>query len=361
MNTLFLKNIDHWLGSLLIRILPHPKNIRRPFSPAPNFLLIRPGGIGDAVLLIPTIQAIKSAFPDCHIEILAETRNGAIFALCSAVDRVYRYDHLGDFVSCFKKHYDCVIDTEQHHRLSAVTARFIRSNLRVGFSGNERVKMFSDYVEYSQDNYEAESFSNLLTPLGITPPDFFSTPFLQSPESAQQTAQFLLAPLASKSFVSIFPGASIKERQWGSDNFFQLTQLLNQKGLPIVVIGGKEDTSAGDAIIKGNKGINLAGQTTLVESIAIVEKSQLLISGDSGILHTGVGLNKATVSLFGPGIAPKWAPQGDKHIVINKHLSCSPCTKFGYTPKCPHNAACLQQITAKEVFTAALSLISTQP
>ena len=357
MNTLFLKNIDQQLGSILIRISPRFKNTRQALPAAPSFLFIRPGGIGDAVLLIPAILHIKSVFPGCHIEILAETRNSAIFTLCSAIDKVYKYDNLGGFSSCLTKRYDCIIDTEQHHRLSAVVSRLIRSDLKIGFAGNERVKMFSDCVEYSHNDYEADSFIKLLAPLGITKRTIIHKPFLHIPRIAQQTAQNLLAPFFSEAFVSVFPGASIEERQWGADNYSKLTQLLDQIGLRVVVIGGKEDMSTGDKIVRGNKGINLAGKTTLAESIAVIAKSKLLISGDSGILHAGVGLNKATVSLFGPGIALKWAPRGEKHIVINKCLSCSPCTKFGYTPKCPNDAACMQQITVQEVFTAAKSLI----
>ncbi|AGF78793.1 ADP-heptose:LPS heptosyltransferase [Desulfocapsa sulfexigens DSM 10523] len=358
MNTLFLKGIDQQFGSLLIRLLPRFKNTRREFPAAPSFLFIRPGGIGDAILLIPAIQAIKSAFPDCHIEILAETRNGAVFTLCSAVEKVYRHDHFMELFSCLTKRYDCIIDTEQHHRLSAVVSRVIRSDVKIGFSGNERVKMFSDCVDYSHDTYEADSFLNLLAPLGITPPEKISKPFLQLPESAKQTVQRLLTPLQSETYICIFPGASIQERQWGEDNFFRLTQLFNQKGFQVVVIGGKEDIDTGNEIVKGNKGTNLAGKTTFAESFAIIQNSHLLISGDSGMLHAGVALNKATVSLFGSGIAAKWAPHGDKHIIINKQLSCSPCTRFGYTPKCPNNAACMQQITVQEVFAAAMSLIN---
>jgi len=141
LNTLFLKNIDRHLGSLLIHFLPRSRNKQQALPSAPRFLFIRPGGIGDAVLLIPTIQHLKSIFPDSRIDIVAENRNSAIFGLCSSVDKVYRYDRLGEFFTCMAKRYDCLIDTEQHHRLSAVTARIIHSNYTIGFSGNNRGKM----------------------------------------------------------------------------------------------------------------------------------------------------------------------------------------------------------------------------
>jgi ADP-heptose:LPS heptosyltransferase len=63
------------------------------------------------------------------------------------------------------------------------------------------------------------------------------------------------------------------------------------------------------------------------------------------------------LSLFGPGIQKKWAPRGQGHVVINKNLDCSPCTKFGYTPRCKKNAECMKRITVDEVVEKALELL----
>ena len=123
------------------------------------------------------------------------------------------------------------------------------------------------------------------------------------------------------------------------------------------MFGGQEDRDAGDAIISGVDGLNLAGQTSLIGSAAVVEKAALLVSGDSGMLHIGVGLGRPTVSLFGSGIAAKWAPQGERHAVLNKKLPCSPCTRFGYTPPCPIGVKCLADISVDDVYGAVMGLV----
>jgi len=87
----------------------------------------------------------------------------------------------------------------------------------------------------------------------------------------------------------------------------------------------------------------------------------LLITGDSGVLHIAVGVGTRTVSLFGPGIEKKWAPSGDCHMVLNKGLSCSPCTRFGYTPTCRIGARCLAEITVGEVEDAVIRLLTSHP
>ena len=340
MKIVLMKTIDRIFGKLLVKIMSTSTDGKD--SIPHSFLIIRPGGIGDAVLLIPAINALKKKSPDIQITVLAEKRNASAFKLCPYVGEVLHYHKPKELVKALRGNYDVVIDTEQWHRLSAVVARLTGAPVSIGYATNERKKLFTHPVPYSHDDYEADSFLNLLTPLGIAVTDQIMTPFLIVPETSRIKAVTLLESLASKPFVTIFPGASIPERRWGTDKFAAVAQRLSEKGIATVVVGGKGEEADGDRIIDGTRGLNLAGKTSLIETAAIIEKSSVLLSGDSGILHIGVGLGKPTVSLFGPGIAKKWAPKGDRHVVLNKKLPCSPCTRFGYTPKCPINAKCLR-------------------
>jgi ADP-heptose:LPS heptosyltransferase len=184
-----------------------------------------------------------------------------------------------------------------------------------------------------------------------------SVPFLTIPAIEQEPAHRLLGSFSGRPCIVLFPGASIPERRWGIEKFHHLAVKLNEVGCPVVVIGGQEDRDAGDVIVSGVDGLNLAGQTSLVGSAAVVGKAALLVSGDSGMLHIGVGLGRPTVSLFGSGIAAKWAPQGERHVVLNRELPCSPCTRFGYTPPCPIDAKCLADISVDDVYAAVMSLV----
>jgi ADP-heptose:LPS heptosyltransferase len=75
-------------------------------------------------------------------------------------------------------------------------------------------------------------------------------------------------------------------------------------------------------------------------------------------MHVAYGVGTPTVSLFGAGIQRKWAPAGGIHIAINKNVPCSPCTKFGYTPKCPYDVRCLSGITVEEVKESVVTLLA---
>lgn len=356
-----IKFLDSIIGRLGVLMLPVPSRTN-PLSGISSILLIRPGGIGDAIHLIPAINAFRTAYPNARIDILAEGRNSSVFALSGSVDKIFHYEKLSKLLSVLWSKYDVVIDTEQSHRLSAIVARLVRAPVKIGFDTNNRRRMFTHCISYSQNDYEVNCFANLLNPLEIDSKDMeIKIPFLSVPEDDSGKVAELLKPLHDKPFMVLFPGASIPERRWGADRFRIVAEKLSVNGMKIVVVGGKEDRLQGEIITNGAVGLNLAGKTSLQETAAIIHKSLLLVSGDSGILHLAVGLGVPTVSLFGPGRAHKWAPRGDCHIVINKDLSCSPCTTYGTTPPCKNNVLCMKNITPDEVVEAVWRLRKQPP
>lgn len=350
-----LKFIDSRVGRAVAALLPPPAPSAVP-AEVRSILIIRPGGIGDGILLAPAIRQLREQNPSVRITVLAERRNAGVFPLIPAVDEVLCYDRPGELLRVVGSRYDVVIDTEQWHRLSAVIGRLVSSVCKVGFGTNERRRLLTYQVNYSQELYEVNNFLNLFASIGINAAETVRAPFLNVPVSAQIQVTQLLSKFDRRRYVVIFPGATIFQRRWGAVNFADVARIVHNQGVGVVVVGSCEDICQGNKICKDG-GINLAGKTTLVETAAVISKSAVLISGDSGILHIGVGLGIPTVSLFGPGITAKWAPRGEKHIVLHKSLPCSPCTKFGYTPRCEIGAKCLQDITVEEVVGAVFDLM----
>lgn len=359
MNVCLTKKLDATIGSILASVFPRPL-YRESTRPISSFLLIRPGGIGDAVLLSQSIISIREFFPNSHITILAERRNSGVFSLIPNADTVLCYDRPGELIQALLGKYDVVIDTEQWHRLSAVVARLISASLKIGFDINERRRMFTHGVRYDLDAYESDNFFALLEPLGVDYYRGVEKVTLSVPLQSVSKADKLLQTLSSESFVVIFSGASNEWKRWGVDHFSQVSKKLAEEGYRVVVVGGEEDRANGDEIA-GDTGLNLAGKTTLAETAAVIARSYLVISGDSGVLHIAVSLNIPTVSLFGPSREAKWAPKGEKHIVINHHLPCSPCSKFGTIPPCPINSCCIKDIMPDEVMEAIGRLLPQPP
>jgi len=355
-----LKFIDKTIGGILVSLLPiiyfRPKINASKIN---KILFIRPGGIGDAVLLIPSIILLKNQYPEAVIDVLAEKRNSEIYSLCAEVNTVYRYDRPKELLHVIRKSYDVVIDTEQWHRLSAVIARLGRAPMSIGFSTNERGKLFTHPIPYSHDEHEVYSFINLLSPI-VREKVKVPTPFISLPPEVLARMNDYLLPLSGKKLVAIFPGGSVKQKQWPSDMFHDMITLLVQQGYGMVVIGGREDMSEAAKIVGDiSSVVNLCGKLSLVETAAVLKKTVLLVSGDSGIMHIASALGTRVLALFGPSNVIKWAPFSEhSHVILNK-LDCSPCSRFGYMPRCRHHVACMNHITVDEVFSNAIRLLET--
>jgi len=354
MNASFLKRLDGLVGPLLVSLFGKGRGTQD--NPAPrSALIIRPGGIGDAVLLVPALRALQAFYPECRIDILAESRNAAVFAFCPGLGTVHRYDSRSGLRAALQGNYDLVVDTEQWYRLSALIARFTRAPMRVGFATNERARLFTHPVAYATEQYEALSFFRLLEPLGIAAPAAIKAPFLTLPGAALQAAAGLLAPLSGEPFVTIFPGASVPEKQWGIGNFRELAAALASRGIQPVLVGGEDTRAAGEEIARGGIALNLAGRASLAVTAALLGQGRVLVSGDSGLLHIAAGLGTPTVSLFGPSDPRKWSPQGKRHAVFSCAADCAPCSRFGSIPHCDAGARCLDAVPC-EVAGAVLRL-----
>jgi ADP-heptose:LPS heptosyltransferase len=344
-----LKFLDRVVGGVVVRLLPRPP--QRPRSVPRSFLVIRPGGIGDAVHLLPVLQRLREHFPTAHISLLAERRNAGVFVLSPVAVTVWCYDRPVEFLRALSGRYDVVIDAEQWHRLSAIFARLVRAPRKIGFASNARQRLFTDPLPYSQTAYEAELFLSLLAPLDIPYKSLSGPPWLRIQPKAETDIALLRRTITGR-YIALFPGASIAARRWGEERFRLLARAISECGWQVVVVGGRADCTTAAAICQDGWGRDFSGKTSLAGTAALIAGADLLVSGDSGLLHIGVALGVPTVSLFGPGIAQKWAPRGERHSVLNLELPCSPCTHFGTTPPCKKQLACLSEISVDAVLNA---------
>jgi len=358
-----LKTVDSIVGPLALRLAASSRLGKKPTpinEKNEKVLVIRPGGIGDAALLLPALKILKEVIPTAQIHILCEPRNAGVFTHSPFVSKILNYNRLGDLKKVRETEYDCIFDTEQSHFLTGAFVAFSKGYKKVGFATEGRDKAYDVSVEYFQDEYEAESFFRLFAAsienwpekFQLRPPYFFPT------NQERGKIDALLADI-KREIVCIFSGASIIERLWPLDKWSQVADELWKMGKQPTIIGGKAEIDISQKIMDTANSpiLNLCGRLSLSETATMFDRSRLLISTDSGMLHMGAMCNIPTVSLFGPGIADKWGPQGNRHRIINKNLPCSPCTKFGTTPPCPNNMACMMDISSEEVLGASKGLL----
>ncbi len=363
----FLKRFDSTFGRLACSfstLVVKPRKSVKELSP--KILVIRPGGIGDAALLYPALKALRESFKDSEINVLAEKRNEGILMGCSYFNNMFLYDSrpLLELFNIISSDYDIVIDTEQWHRLTAALSYLTGAPIRSGFATNEREALFTHAVRYFHDDYEVKSFLNLVSAVTGKQYDFDKDePFIPLATNIVSWVRPDIEEFRRKwkTVVGVFAGATIPERRWGVKRFAELAKSLHGEGVGTVMVGGRvdiKDAGSFEEIVGTENMLNFVGKTSLMETAAIISKLDLFVTGDTGLMHVAYGVGTPTVSLFGAGIQKKWGPIGKRHVVINKNLPCSPCTKFGYTPKCPYKVKCLEDITVDEVKESVLRLLS---
>ncbi len=350
-----LKLLDSSFGPILLKI-PIKRKITDP--KLDNILVIRPGGIGDAALLLPVLKKLKKKH-SVKIDVLCEPRNKAVFSRALYVDRVFDYWSIRDLSLLLRKKYKLIIDTEQSHILSNFFSYLLMAEKRAGFFTNNRSYDIGTY--YSHTDYELNSFNRLFS-VAIDKWDKrldFDPPYIYTSCAEKQKVSSIIQDI-KRPIVCLFAGASISLRKWSPIRWAKVSDRLWDMGFQCVLLGSKLDSDINRKIASycSSEIRDLTGLLSISETAELFRKSRLLISTDSGILHIAVIEGLSTVSLFGPGIADKWAPKGSKHKVIRKELPCSPCTRFGSTPYCKKKALCMRLIKVEDVMEAVCELLN---
>ena len=374
-----LKGFDRTVGAWLCRrVQPTFRNgaaepsagrpLRRGGQGAPvpktgvaRILVIRPGGIGDAVLAFPMLRALHEHYDEAMLDVLGERRNADVYRINGRVHAVYRYDEgpaasLRVLRHLAAQRYQIVVDTEQYHRLTPVVANYLRPAYICGFDTLGRGRLQTHRVRYTESIYEVYSFLHLAEALIGRPIAFDrDQPFLEVDPRWRDWATETLAAHHQRPIAVIVPGASTPHKYWPPERYAAVAAWLIQRGYFLVILGGQDSLEFARVIVARHGPdavLNLAGRTSLPQVAGLIQHASLYISSDTGPLHIAYGVGTPTVHMFGSGIMEKWAPQGRRYVVVNKGLPCSPCTRYGYTPPCPYGVACMEAIQVADVVAA---------
>ena len=128
-----------------------------------RLLVIRPGGLGDAVLCQPMLRAFRTFYDAAQIDLLVETRNAGAHGIDRLYDRIFCYDR--DPVTVWRSlrqtDYDLIVDTEQYHHLSSIMANSLRPKNFCGFDTLARGRLQTHSISYSEEEYEVYAFNRL--------------------------------------------------------------------------------------------------------------------------------------------------------------------------------------------------------
>jgi len=333
-----------------------------------NILLIQLGDIGDVVLTLPSIRALREHFPQGNIVVAVREKAKELIEGCPWASGVISINqdkrrlsqeiiYQKRFFSHVRKfRFDLAIDMRRGTR-GAILAYLSAARQRVGFYASKgafwRNRLFSHLAssERRPDQYMAQFYLSLLEKYGLGTenicPEINISPDKQ--EKAVELFRKEKVPL-DRPVIALQPFSLWEYKEWGIEKYAQLINWIwSEYQLPIIIIGSFDERGRAEEIIKkcGGKVFNFAGKTSLGMLSAVLKLCGLFIGIDSAGIHIAAAVGIPTVSIFGPGLFNIWAPKGKKHRVVRKDFPCVPCDKKGCYGS--EISKCLVELTLDEV------------
>ncbi len=337
---------------------------------APRAVLVRaPNWVGDAILAVPALCALREAFPGAHLAVLAVPWVADVFRFVPAVDEIVLFDRKGRHRGLrglwrlgrelATRRFDVAI-TQPRSASSAILLGLTGIPTRVGYDGALQRPWLTHPVPFPGKGrpgiHERELHLELLRGTGIPAPR--SDPRLVTPAHVADAAARALeaSGIAGKPYVAIAPGAAFGgAKRWTATGFAAVAdRAYRETGLEAVLLGSPGERPIARAVNAAARRapVDLCGRIGLAEALAVIGGARLLVTNDSGLMHAGAALGVPLVAVFGPTDAEATGPVGPSTSVVSEPVACAPC----FLRDCPIDHRCMERIAPERVWSAAQSL-----
>lgn len=322
--------------------------------------------IGDAVMTMPAVKALRKSRPRAHIALLVKPWVSPLFEKDPHIDEIilYRAEHAGIAgklrlaAELRRRNFSAAV-LLQNALDAAVTAFLAGIPERIGYERDGRGLLLTTGVPHEGDTkrlHHIDYYLNLLRQSGIEAP--YGDPWLYLAPEERLVARDRLASLR-RPVVGINPGATYgSSKRWRPERFSRLAdRIMNEMNGSIVIFGGPAEQPIAEEITRkigsdsGNdRFLNLAGSTSIRELAALISECDMLVTNDSGPMHIGYAVGAPLVAIFGSTSPEQTGPVGKGSTVIRAPgIECAPC----FERECPKkNLACMDAVGVDEVFAA---------
>ena len=339
----------------------------------PRRLAIRsPNWLGDAVMALPAMGAVRRAFPDAHITIAATASIAPLFredtnahpnSVLLVGDRRQESGALASGT------FDTVLLFPNSFR-SAWNARAAGIAARWGYASGLRRPLLTRAVARPRARlHQSQYYLELVRGLGLEalqePPRVHTTN-----ETDARAAVFAAEQGVSNgtTLVGFAPGAAYGHaKRWPPARVTEvIARLTRDAGATCVMFGAAGDRAAGREIESSLppdvRTINAIGRTDLRLLAGLVSRCAAFVSNDSGAMHLAGALGVPLVAIFGPTDERVTAPLGGRSrsgrdaepVVLTRPVFCRPCM----LRDCPIDHRCMKRITVDDVFAAVTSKLA---
>ena len=343
-----------------------------------NILVNALVNLGDVVLTTSAIALLKKAYPTAKITMMVKPVVLQAVENNPVVDDVLVFDYRAKQNS-FRKMLNMVREIKRREfDLSISFDRKLRPALicwaaripcRVGPNKvlddkpSNVTWLYTDVVNIDHDlihTLQAESYQTIIRKFtGIS--DHAKPVFARITSDAECKANALLARLpTSQKKIALCIKGTFALKTWPKEYFEQLVSELSKRyNSAFFIVGAASDRDYAEEVIAAMKGnvLNFCGETSLVELAALISKSSLLVTVDTGAAHIAATTGVPMVTVYGCTIPDRWHPQNDRAVVLSSRERCCPCTVR--EEDCPSNPKpnCLWNLTPDMVLEKCIELL----
>jgi heptosyltransferase-2 len=326
--------------------------------------------LGDLVMTLPTLAALRRAFPAARLSVLVDHRLTSFFDGAGWINEVIPLRRSGKrFVplelarlvaQLRARRFDLAVVLPNSF-VSALRIALAGIPIRAGFVRDGRGWMLTNRAASDPELIKRHQVYYWLAMLKATL-DVDADLHHIAPEVAPRHLARMREWLAARrdphpKLVAIAPAAAYgPAKEWPQSHYAALVSALSERGVQAVLVGGSGDASGCEAIVAAARGcgaIIAAGRTNIGELMALLSLCGGFVGNDSGAAHLASSLNVPTVAIFGSTAPARTGPLGPRTAILYKGLECSPCLartcRFGHY-------RCLRDITPHEALAALENL-----
>jgi heptosyltransferase-2 len=327
----------------------------------PFRILIRSSNwLGDAVMSVPAVRAIKRGRPDAQITVAAPAKIASMWKLVSEVDAIIPLtgNSLVAAARLLRRQssFDAAILFPNSLRV-ALESWLSGIPRRVGYRGHSRSWLLNQIIPEPRRpgplEHQSSRYLHIARDCGAETSNIeHRTPNIAT-ASIHQRSPIDDSPIR----IGLSPGAEYgPAKRWLPERFAEAAAAVTARS-PVqwILFGTKNDAPIGEQITTalGDSCVNRIGQTTLEQLIDELRQCRLLLTNDTGTMHLAALLGVPTVAIFGSTEPRLTGPLGDRHIVLRHHVECSPC----FLRKCPIDFRCMKAVSVQEVADAVMSIL----
>jgi heptosyltransferase-2 len=340
----------------------------------PKKILIRGANwVGDAVMSVPALKALRRAFPDAFISLHTRSWAEGLFQDAEFIDDIVTYDRhkwvIKDVLdnSRFLRadNYDLAVLFPNSFE-SALTALLTKIPRRIGYNKDLRGLLLTDPIavpEWKDRRHEVYYYLHLAAEaerrvLGSRSIESAGEPDISIDVSYERLGE-ARRMLRSKgitereTMIALGVGSqNSRAKRWPAERYAALADKLSGKlDASVILVGSAEDSDAAANVVEHSSSpvIDLTGKTTLAEAVAILAISDLLVANDMGLAHVAAAVGTPAIVIFGPTKHETTRPFSLNALVVRKDVECSPCM----LRDCPIDHRCMTGISVDEIFEAA--------